>query len=264
MASISAVANHGRRAELTPRSPRRSLDLRDVGRGRRHCASLLSARLRRQAQRGAPPRGHVHHVASFCPSGSAADVSVEATTDTALRRFTCTGGGGDFSARIAPLPAEHGGTGVWQIVEGTGPLADLRGKGTWTSTRLSGRPDDPATITFRSTWEGVAALDVSPPATGVTSASARKLKRPKGTYTMRVVLSLTDNGGDLVSYVLQAADPREPRNTLIYKLGQTTSGSAALTFRVKPARGTHAIRVEVVATDAVGNEASATKLLRLR
>jgi hypothetical protein len=59
--------------------------------------------------------------ASFCPSGSAADVSVEATTDTALRRFTCLGGGGDFSARIAPLPAEHGGTGTWQIVDGTGP-----------------------------------------------------------------------------------------------------------------------------------------------
>ncbi len=67
-------------------------------------------------------------LAATCPSGSAADVSVEATTDTALRRFTCAGGG-DFSARIAPLPAEHGGTGTWQIVDGTGPLAGLRGKG---------------------------------------------------------------------------------------------------------------------------------------
>jgi hypothetical protein len=201
---------------------------------------------------------------SFCPSGSAADVSVEATTDTALRRFTCTGGGGDFSARIAPLPAEHGGTGTWQIVEGTGPLADLRGKGTWTSTRLSGRPDDPATITFRSTWDGVAALDISPPAIGVTSASTRKLKRPKGAYTMRVTLSLTDDGGDPVSYVLQVVDPRKPRGSLIYKLGQPTSGSAALTFRIKPVKGTRAVRVEVVATDAVGNEASATKLLRLK
>jgi hypothetical protein len=201
---------------------------------------------------------------SFCPSGSAADVSVEATTDTALRRFTCAGSAGDFSARIAPLPAEHGGTGTWQIVDGTGPLAGLRGKGTWTSTRLSGRPDDPATIMFRSTWEGVVALDVSPPATSVTSASARKLKRPKGAYAMRVVLSLTDNGGDLVSYVLQVVDPRKPRSTLIYKLGQTTSGSAALTFRIKPTKGTRAVRVEVVAGDAVGNEASATKLLRLK
>jgi hypothetical protein len=110
----------------------------------------------------------------------------------------------------------------------------------------------------------VAAPDVSPSAIGVTSASARKLKRPRGTYTMRVVLSLTDNGGDLVSYVLQAVDPRKPRSALIYKLEQTSSGSAALTFRIKPAKGTRAVRVEVVATDAVGTEASATKLLRLR
>jgi hypothetical protein len=202
--------------------------------------------------------------ASFCPSGSAADVSVEATTDTALRRFACSGGGGDFSARIAPLPAEHGGMGTWQIVDGTGPLADLRGKGTWTSTRLSGRPDDPATITFRSSWEGVAAFDVSPPASAITSATARKLKRPKGAYAMRVVLSLTDNGGDLVSYLFQVVDPRKPRSSLIYKLGQTSSGSAALTFRIKPAKGTRALRVDVVATDAVGNETPAKKLLRLR
>ena len=65
-------------------------------------------------------------------------------------------------------------------------------------------------LRFRSSWEGVAAFDVSPPASAVTSATALKLKRPKGAYAMRVVLSLTDNGGDLVSYLFQVVDPRKP------------------------------------------------------
>src|SRR4051812_41691292 len=38
----------------------------------------------------------------LCLSGSAMDVSVEATTDTAVRRFTCAAGG-DFTAKVTPL-----------------------------------------------------------------------------------------------------------------------------------------------------------------
>jgi len=53
---------------------------------------------------------------------------------------------------VGRLSAEHGGTGTWQIVSGTGSLADLRGKGNFTSVRTGGDPNDPETITFRSTW----------------------------------------------------------------------------------------------------------------
>jgi hypothetical protein len=196
-----------------------------------------------------------------CPSGSAADVNVDSTTDTSLRRFTC-GDGGAFTAEISPLPAEHGGIGVWQIVSGTGPLADLRGKGTFSSTRLAGRSDDPSTIVFRSTWDGVADFDVAPPAIVVTRVTIRKLKRPKGSYTLRA--AVTFPGESTVSYVLQVADPRRPLNALVYKVGQTENGSVTTTSRLKPAKSTRTLAIKVDASDPVGNGGTATKTVRLR
>ena len=198
--------------------------------------------------------------APLCPSGSAADVSVDATTDTSLRRFACPDGG-DFIAKITPLPAEHGGNGSWQIVGGSGPLADLRGKGTFSSTRLAGRLDDPATIAFRSTWDGVVDFDVVPPTISVSSATARKLKRPKGSYSLRVVLAFAGDAD--VSYVLQIVDPRKPGNAFVYKVGQTASGSAASTSRIRP-KNTRTLQIKVSAADSVGNEATFEKALRLR
>ena len=50
-----------------------------------------------------------------------------------------------------------------QIIDGTGPLANLHGKGTFTSSLVSGHSDDPPTIVFRSTWNGVADFDAQPP-----------------------------------------------------------------------------------------------------
>jgi hypothetical protein len=199
---------------------------------------------------------------SLCATGVAGDLSVDATTDTAVRRFTCATGG-EFTAKVTPLPAEHGGIGSWQIVDGTGPLANLRGKGTFTSTRLSGRPDDPATITFRSTWEGVADFDVAPPHVAVMSSTVRKLKRPKGAYDIRLALSITDAGSDLVSYVLQIV-AKKPRSALVYRVGQTTTGTVTQTLRLKPAKTVRTVQLEVDATDAVGNEAALTKTIRLK
>src|SRR5689334_6940845 len=121
--------------------------------------------------------------ASWCAAGSAADESMTPSTDTAVRRFTCAGGG-DFTATVQPLPAEHGGSGTWQIVAGTGPLAELRGKGTFTSVRLTGSSNDPATITFRSTWDGVADFDATPPALGI-AGSAHVLNRTQRVYRLR-------------------------------------------------------------------------------
>jgi hypothetical protein len=198
-----------------------------------------------------------------CPSGSAADVSFDTETESALRKFTCVGTKGEFTARVAPLPAEHGGLGSWQIVAGSGPLADLRGKGTWTSTRLAGRPDDPATIVFRSAWDGVADFDVTAPTIGVSSASARKLRRPKGTYKLRAVLSLSDAEGGVVSYRLEIVDPRKPLNLLGWKKGETTATSVA-TVRVHPAKTTRVLQLNIAANDAVGNDATFTKTVRLR
>jgi hypothetical protein len=199
--------------------------------------------------------------APWCPSGSAADVDINDVTLTAVRRFTCDGGG-DFTAKISPLAAEHGGGGAWQITGGSGPLTDLRGKGTFTSERLSGRSDDPTTITFRSTWDGAADFDVTPPTVGVTSVSLRKLTRPVGTYSFRVVLALSDDHGGPVSYVLRLVDPRKPLVGIVFKNG-TAIGTAVSTFRAKLPRTMRLARVKVDASDAVGNASAAAKTVRL-
>ena len=200
---------------------------------------------------------------SSCPAGTAKDVSIDETTLTALRQFTCDTGG-SFTAKVGRLSAEHGGTGTWQIVSGTGSLADLRGKGNFTSVRTGGDPNDPETITFRSTWTGVADLDATPPVTKVTHWQAKKLKRPKRTYSVKLALSLTDNGGGPVSYALQIVDPKKPSTALVFKLGKTTSGSVTKSFRVRVGKSTRRLRLKVDTSDAVGNESAFAKTFRLR
>jgi len=199
---------------------------------------------------------------AFCPSGSAADIRLDSET-TSVRRFRCSGSAGEFTAYVSPLPAEHGGLGSWQIFDGGGPLANLRGKGTWTSSRLSGRPDDPASITFRSTWDGVADFDATAPTIGVSSVTVRRLLRPKGAYRLRVVLSLSDAEGGAVSYRLEVVDPRKPFNLLAWTKGETTTTSIAM-LRVRPAKSIRILQLKIAASDAVGNVASFAKTFRLK
>ena len=200
--------------------------------------------------------------ASFCPSGSAEDVSLDAPSETAVRRFRCSGSAGEFDARVTPLPAEHGGQGVWQIVGGIGPLANLRGKGTFTSTRTAGRSDDPATIMFRSSWDGVVDFDPDAPQVAVTKGSAKKLRKPKGTYTVRLTLSLEDAAGGAVSYQVEVSDPRTRRG-LAFRLGQATAPTVSLTLRLKVPARARTLQVKVSATDLVGNEATALASIRV-
>jgi hypothetical protein len=197
----------------------------------------------------------------WCSSGTASDVSVQAP-DTAVRQFSCAEGG-DFTAQVRPLPAEHGGSGSWQIVSGTGPLADLRGKGRFTSVRLGGQGTDPASITFRSTWDGVAALDVVPPTVTLRTSRVQKRKHPVGVYDVSLALSLTDAGGGSVSYVMQVLDGRKPSNVLVFKTGSTATGTLASRFRIKVPTQTRSVRLEIQATDAVGNESAFSKTVRL-
>jgi hypothetical protein len=197
----------------------------------------------------------------WCSSGTAADVSVDSSTDTAVRRFSCAGGG-DFTAKLTPLPAEHGGSGSWQIVDATGPLANLRGKGRFTSIRLSGSADDPTTITFRSTWDGAADFDATPPTIGARG-TARRVTARANSFAVRVALVLADAAAP-VSYQLQVVDPKRPTKALVFKLGETSTGSTTSSFRITVAKTTRTVRVEVTASDAYGNEATLAKLVRLR
>jgi hypothetical protein len=200
---------------------------------------------------------------AWCPSGTAADVSIEDATLTATRRFTCSGGGGEFTAIVRPLDAEHGGSGSWQIVSGSGALADLRGKGTFASTRLTGDPGNPASVTFRSTWDGVADLDAAGPTVAVTSSSVKKTG-VKATYSVRVVLSLADSSGGPVTYTLEAATPSKPASPLVFKQATTSLATVTSSFRVKLPATTRRLRVKIGATDPLGNTSSVAATIRVR
>ena len=198
----------------------------------------------------------------LCSSGQAADASINEQTLSAVRIFTCAEGG-TFSARISPLPAEHTGTGTWQVVAGTGPLADLRGKGTFIGTATSGDPHDPRGLTFRSTWTGVVDLDATPPRLGVLGAKVLKLSSPRNTRLLRLTLSVSDAEHNVVSYLLTVDDRRVPPNTLAARSGRTTGGSLAFALRLHPRAGTRFLRIEVAAEDAVGNRSSLRKVIRV-
>ncbi len=199
--------------------------------------------------------------AAFCSSGYATDVEVDDPTLISVRRFSCNGGG-EFTARVTTLRAEHGGRGTWQILGGAGPLADLRGRGSFTSLRVGGSPDDPASITFQSTWDGVADFDVQAPTISIASATARTLLRPKGSVRVRATVSFDDAGGG-VAYSVLVSDARKPLAPLATKNGVATGARVDVTLRFLAPRGLRATRVQVEATDPVGNRSSLVKTVRL-
>jgi hypothetical protein len=96
---------------------------------------------------------------------------------------------------------------------------------------------------------------------GLPKTGVRKLWRPRGAYTLHVVLSLADNEGAAVAYVLQIADTRK---SLIYKVGKTATGTLIVTFRIRPTKGARSLRCEIDASDAVGNEAKLEQTIRLK
>jgi hypothetical protein len=199
---------------------------------------------------------------ALCPSGTAADVGIDDATLTATRRFTCSTGGA-FTALVRPLDAEHGGSGSWQIVSGSGALVDLRGKGTFSSTRLTGDPGNPASLTFRSTWDGLADLDAAGPTVAVTSSSVKKT-RVNATYIVRLVLSLEDSGGGPVTYTFEVTAPSKPASPLVFKQATTALATVTSSFRVKLPATTRRLRVKIGATDPLGNTSSVAATVRVR
>ena len=128
--------------------------------------------------------------------------------------------------------------------------------------RLSGSLDNPASIAFESTWDGVADFDVTPPAITFSRATARKLKTPKGAYQLRIAISLEDSAGGEI-YSLLVLDPRKPLSPLGSKSGRTSAGKVSVVLRVRPAKGTRVLRLSIDASEPFGNRASLAKRLRL-
>jgi hypothetical protein len=121
---------------------------------------------------------------------------------------------------------------------------------------------DPRTITYRSSWQGVVDFDVSPPATSVTKATARKLRKPKGAYQLTFALAFDEPAGNDVSYELTVIDPRTSLRTS--KFGETSTGRASVGLRVRPTKRTRVLRVEIDASDPFGNTAHLTTTRRIR
>jgi hypothetical protein len=100
----------------------------------------------------------------------------------------------------------------------------------------------------------------TPPAVDISRASVAKLRRPPGSYVLRLTFSLRDAPGNLVRYRIAVVGNGR---FLASRLGATRSGRAAATIRVRPARKVRRLRIEITATDPLGNAAKASRSVSL-
>ena len=200
--------------------------------------------------------------APFCSAGRASDVSGVVTDGflNVVRVHTCDDGSGSFTASMPSVRGEHGGTGEWQIVEGTGGYATLRGVGTYTGTFISGDPNDFVTISYRTEWRGVVGFDADPPTVEKVTATVRKLRQRVPTYTLRIALTSSDTSLP-VTYTL---DVRAGRASLGFKRVSTASGRATVTARIRPPRAARSVQILLTARDVLGNATSTSRTYRLR
>ncbi len=201
--------------------------------------------------------------APFCTAGQAHDA--RQSTDVAgmlnvLRTHTCDDGSGSFTADMPTVRSEHGGTGTWRIVEGTGRYATLRGLGTYTGTLVSGDPNVFESIVYRTNWQGVVDFDADPPTIETFTTTPRKLRLRVRTYTLRVGLVVRDPSAP-VSYTV---DVQAGRAALAFKQGSTASGQATVTLRIRPPRAARSASVLLTTKDALGNETSTSRTVTLR
>jgi hypothetical protein len=66
----------------------------------------------------------------------------------------------------------------------------------------------------------------------------------------------------MVMHVLKIIDPRNRLE--VSKFGETSTGTASLSLRVRPTKRTRVLRIEVEATDPVGNAAQLARTLRIK
>jgi hypothetical protein len=194
----------------------------------------------------------------LCTSGTALDIQdVQVEPLSVMRRHTCDDGSGSFVAFMPGVLGEHGGSGSWKIVDGAGRYAELRGVGTYSGHIVSGDPGVPATVAYTTSWQGVVDFDAVAP-TVTVQASAKKLRKPPRTYSIRTVLDAHEGP---VEYSI---DIRSGTLFLAFKQGTAASGRIATTLRVRPPRRVRSAVVIVTVADAVGNEGVTKPIVKLR
>jgi hypothetical protein len=205
------------------------------------------------------------HAGTFTASGALCSsgrmVTTEVTNARAIRLLSCDDGSGTVSAVVFSPQNEHGGSGSWQIVSGTGAYQKIRGHGSYTSVPTGGDPSNEVSITFRSSWSGIADLDDVAPEIGIARASAARLPGRARAYSVRLGLTLRDDvAGNPVSYTLRVtAGGLE----LSRRFGTATTPSVPLTLRITPRARVKVVQLHLAAEDPVGNGQFLSRSLRL-
>jgi hypothetical protein len=192
----------------------------------------------------------------FCPRGSFENdqTGTPDLVKSFTRTFTCDDGTGSIKVRGVGTREDRGGAkGRWQIAEGEGRYARLRGRGTWRVT-AAGITD------FISSWRGVTDFDTAPPRVRIVDGDAAPRVRQQGRSTVTVVFRARDNvARNPVSYIVTAV---AGGRRLARAEGVTRGGEVVARLVVRPGR-VRTVRVEVAADDPVGNRALATRRVTL-
>jgi hypothetical protein len=201
--------------------------------------------------------------APFCTTGTFLEFGGPGWTTW---RFTCDDGSGGLTISIARAwnhnPDASAWETTWRVVEGTGSYAGLRGKGSMRIEVLSNETTGGTSVmTWRSTLQGVVERDAVAPTVSFSSATAAKLRRPAGFYSLRLGIALRDDIADNpVSYTLRVTDGRRK---LAERSGTTRREALSMTLRIRPPAEARTVRLVLTGSDPIGNQVSLTRSLKL-
>ena len=216
--------------------------------------------------------------APFCATGTFVEDPYVGSATT--WRLTCADGTGGLTLSVVEERVVR-----WQIVDGSGSYAGLRGGGSLRSGEALGSPSyaPGSLVTWRGTLVGVVDWGAEPdqpedtdtvaptnadtvaPTIAIASARAAKLRRPAGAYSIKVALAVRDDvEGNTVAYTLRVTKTRaHGLVVLASKNGTTASGSISTTLRVVPGKRVQTLQLRVSGSDPAGNEVSLVRLLKL-
>jgi len=203
--------------------------------------------------------------APFCASGTFREYGGPGWSEW---RFTCDDGTGGLTVSIA-RPWDHttSWNTTWRILDGSGSYAGLKGEGSMRIEVLSSESSDRSSVmTWRSTLQGVVELDAVAPTIAFSSATAAKLRRPAGSYALRLGVALRDNVTDNpVSYALRVYSRRVSAggHLLAERSGTAGTQPVSMTLRIRPPAGARTVRLVLTGEDPVGNMVSVTRSLKL-
>ena len=192
----------------------------------------------------------------FCATGT--------FVDDGRWRLTCDDGTGSLTVSSPQFVDQHAPrwNATWRILDGSGSYADLRGRGSLAGELLSSETSESGSVvTWRSTFQGAVDQDAAAPTIAISKATATKLPRPAGAYSIKVAMALRDDiEPNPVSYTLRAyAGGVE----LARRSGTAWTEAVSLTLRIRPSAGARTARLALTASDPVGNATTVRRALSL-